>query len=167
MENTMEPQTVLLVEDDVNDVFFFRRALEKHRLPFELQVARDGQEAQDYLRGQGKFADRETFRFPKFIITDNHLPPHEGPSFLRWLKGHPKFRVVPTIMLSGTDAPADVLNAYDALGVHSYILKPSGSEELAEAVALIFKYWAMCIVPPSIQDNEEEHRRSIEPAAMA
>jgi CheY-like chemotaxis protein len=163
----MEPQTVLLVEDDANDVFFFRRALEEYPLPFELQVARDGQEAQDYLTGEGRFSDRETFRFPKFIITDNHLPPHEGASFLRWLKEHPKFHVVPTIMLSGTDAPADVLKAYDALGVHSYILKPSGSEKLAEAVALIFKYWAMCIVPPTIQDNEEEQRRSIQRAAMA
>ncbi len=158
MEN---PQIVLLVEDDENDVFLFKRALQKSGLPFELRVANDGAEARDYLTGQGKFINRQIFRFPKFIITDNKMPHVEGPTFLKWLKEHPKFHVVPTILLSGSAQPSDVLNAYDSLGVHSYILKPNGTKELAETIALIFKYWAICIVPPTIQDNEESLREPL------
>jgi len=155
-----KPQTVLLVEDNEDDIFFFQRALKRTALPFVLQVARDGAEAQDYLTSQGKFTNRELFRFPKFIITDNKMPRVEGITFLRWLKDHPKFRVVPTILLSGSDQPAAVLNAYDVLGIHSYILKPSGAEAFGEAIALIFRYWAMCTVPPTLQDNEEAARES-------
>ena len=155
-----KPQTVLLVEDDENDIFFFKGALEKNNVPFELQVARNGQEAQDYLTGRGQFTNRELFRFPKFIITDNRMPEVSGTTFLKWLKEHPQFHIVPTILLSGSGKPDDVQNAYDELGVHSYILKPSGNEELEEALALIFKYWAMCIVPPTSQENEESRSRA-------
>lgn len=133
----------------------------KNGLPFELQVARDGSEAQDYLSGQVRFTNRELFRFPKFIITDNKMPRADGLTFLKWLKEHPKFHVVPTILLTGSDQPSDVLNAYDSLGVHSYILKPNGYADLAETIALIFKYWARCVVPPTIQDNEEGLRKSL------
>ena len=155
-----KPKTVLLVEDDENDIFFFRRALKKNALPFEVHVALDGGEAQDYLTGKGKFADRERFRFPDFIITDNKMPHVAGATFLKWLKEHPQFRVVPTILLSGSGQPSDVLNAYDSLGVHSYILKPNGSEDLAETIALIFKYWARCLVPPTLPANEQGQRGS-------
>ena len=147
-------QTVLLVEDDENDVFFFQRALEKSGSPFELRVARNGQEAQDYLMGQGRFTNRNLFRFPKFIITDDKMPEVSGTTFLKWLKEHLQFHVVPTIVLSGADQPFAVRKAYEELGVQSYILKPSGNEELEAALALIFNYWAMCIVPPTSLENE-------------
>jgi len=155
-----KPQTVLLVEDDENDIFFFQRALEKNGPLFELRVARNLKEAQDYLTGQGQFTNRELFRFPKFIITDDKLPEISGATFLKWLKEHPQFHVVPTILLSGSSQPSAVQNAYDKLGVHSYILKPNGNEELEKALALIFRYWAMCTVPPRIQEKEEGRQRT-------
>jgi CheY-like chemotaxis protein len=154
-----KPQTVLLVEDDENDIFFFQRALEKNGLPFELQVARNGQEAEDYLRGQGRFMNRELFRFPRFIISDNTLPSLSGMTFLKWLKEHPEFHVVPTILLSGSNQPCEVLKAYDELGIHSFIMKPSGNDQLEAALALTFKYWAMCTVPDTKQENEEGRHR--------
>ena len=77
---------VLLVEDDENDVFLFRRALERTGAPFQLQVARDGGEAQEYLTGGGRFQNRELFPFPKFIITDDRMPVVSGDAFLKWLK---------------------------------------------------------------------------------
>ena len=88
------------------------------------------------------------------------MPNGEGSTFLKWLKEHPEFHVVPTILLSGSDQPSDVLNAYNTLGVHSYILKPNAYKDLAETIALIFKYWARCVIPPTLQDNEESLRHS-------
>ena len=154
---------VLLVEDDENDVFLFRRALERTGAPFQLQVARDGGEAQEYLTGGGRFQNRELFPFPKFIITDDRMPVVSGDAFLKWLKNHPHFHVVPTIMLSGSSRPADVTKACDELAVHSYIIKPTGTRELEEALALIFKYWALCAVPPAFQDNAET-REPVKPS---
>jgi CheY-like chemotaxis protein len=148
-------QTVLLVEDDENDIFFFRRALAKTGLGFELQVARDGQEAQDYLAGEGKFGDRALFPFPKFILTDDAMPKVTGATFLKWLKAHPKFHVVPTIMLTGLLTPQAVTQAYQELGVHSFIAKPTRAQELEETLALIFKYWALCVMPPTSHEAEE------------
>jgi CheY-like chemotaxis protein len=142
-----DSETVLLVEDDENDIFFFTRALAKTGLKFGLEVARDGQEAQDYLTGEGKFANRSLFPFPKFIITDDKMPKVTGPTFLKWLKSHPQFRVVPTIMLSGMLNPQELAQAYDELGVHSFIAKPPDSHDLEETLALVFKYWAVCLVP--------------------
>ena len=155
-----KPQTVLLIEDDENDVFFFKRALENNGLPFELRVVRNGKAARDYLTGQGEFTNRELFPFPKFIFTDGRMPEVSGTTFLEWLKEHPEFHVVPTIVLSGTGQSHAVRKAYDELGVQSYILKPNGNEELETALALIFKYWAMCTVPPRIQEKEEGRQRT-------
>jgi CheY-like chemotaxis protein len=139
--------TVLLVEDDETDAFFFQRAVAKGKFPYRINVARNGLEAKQYLSGEGEFADREKFPFPKFIVTDNRMPLMSGKEFLLWLKGHPQFNVVPTIILGGKDDPASIDEAYQKLGAHSYIVKPSINEELERIVRLIFEYWAVCQVP--------------------
>jgi CheY-like chemotaxis protein len=139
--------TVLLVEDDENDVAFFRRALTKANVPFQVQVASDGQQAMNYMKGAGEFSDRDRFPLPKYIITDTKMSPVSGAEFLKWLKEQPEFHVIPTIILGGSATPAEVENAYDKLGVHSYIIKPADNRKLQEMVKLIFDYWEMCIVP--------------------
>lgn len=139
--------TVLLVEDDETDAFFFQRAVTKGRFPYRISIARNGQEAMDYLSGKGRFADRDQFPFPKFIVTDNRMPLVSGKEFLFWLKNHSSFHVVPTIVLGGQDNPDNIDEAYKELGVHSYIVKPGTNEELEKVVRLIFEYWAICEVP--------------------
>jgi CheY-like chemotaxis protein len=144
--------TVLLVEDDENDVAFFRRALAKANVALQVHVASDGQQAIDYMSGAGGFADRDRFPFPKLIITDTKMTPVSGAEFLQWLKNQQDFHVIPTIVLGGSATPAEVETAYEKLGVHSYIIKPSDSRRLQEIVKLIFDYWAICVVPSPKRD---------------
>lgn len=139
--------TVLLVDDDENDSLLFQRAVRQNQFPFRVHWVRNGREALDYISGNGEFADREKFPFPKFIVTDNKMPVMSGSEFLRWLKAHPKYHVVPTIVFGGSASPTEVDSAYQELGAHSYISKPADSENLQQIVKLIFDYWAVCHVP--------------------
>lgn len=150
--------TVLLVEDDENDVLFFERALRKVNTRYLVRVARNGQEAISYMLGEGSFADRERFPLPRFIISDGNMPGMSGHEFLRWLKQHPEFRVVPTIILAGTDSPRSVEAAYNELGAHSFITKPSDMHELEQIVRKIFDYWSMCRLPEVKAAQNERHQ---------
>jgi CheY-like chemotaxis protein len=142
-----EVATVLLVDDDENDCLFFQRALKRNDFPFYLHWARNGKEAIDYISGAEPYGDRIKFPFPKFIITDTKMPMVSGREFLIWLKGHPEFSVVPTIVLAGASSQGDVDYAYEHLGIHSYIEKPQDNESLRELVKRIFDYWTACRLP--------------------
>jgi CheY-like chemotaxis protein len=139
--------SVLLVEDDVDDAFLFQRAVNRGGFSHRINVACNGLQAIAYMEGQGEFADRDKFPFPKFIITDNRMPLVSGKEFLLWLKNHPQFHVVPTIMLGGNEGQSDVDEAYEELGIHSFIVKPAQPSELEKIVGLIFDYWEICRVP--------------------
>jgi len=83
-------KTILLVDDDANDVFLLRHAMKKAGLTNPMQVVSDGQEAIDYLKGVGKFADRETFPLPILLLMDLKLPYVMGLDVLRWIGTQPR-----------------------------------------------------------------------------
>ena len=142
----VETATVLLVEDNVDDAFMFKRAVRKSGRDFHVHVAGNGQEAIDYMSGVGPYADRQKFPLPKIIITDNKMPVMSGSEFLKWLGQNPGFKVIPTIVLGGGDTKENVEKAY-RLGVQSYFFKPGEAHELTEVVRKIFEYWDKCMVP--------------------
>jgi len=88
----IERGTVLLAEDDADDVLLTQIAFQKARLANPLQVVRDGEEAIDYLKGEGKFADREKFPFPILLLLDLKMPRTHGFQVLEWLRKEPKLR---------------------------------------------------------------------------
>ena len=140
--------TLLLVEDNDNDALFFQRAISKANLPLLLRRVSDGEEAIAYLTGFGRFSDRYANPYPKFIVTDTCMPRVPGMEFLKWLRDHPKHKVIPTIVLGGTSESEKVREAY-ALGVHSYFVKPDKLDELQKVVTKIFDYWIICVTPPA------------------
>lgn len=139
--------TILLVDDSEDDVFLFERVVAKNKLPFKIQVARNGLEAKDYMQGQRGFSDRQKFPLPQFIITDNNMPGMSGKEFLIWLKEHPGRAMVPILMFSGAASEDDVSFAYKELGVQSYIFKPATPDKLEHYIKAIFNYWAICAIP--------------------
>jgi len=138
--------TILLVDDDANDLFFLEKALRKAGAAGTIQTARDGLEAVAYLEGRGKYADRTQFQYPSFIITDLKMPLADGLTVLAHLNRHPDFAIIPTIVLSSSEDLDDIRQAY-AEGASSYIVKPHDPESLRRAVELLYRFWLLCESP--------------------
>jgi CheY-like chemotaxis protein len=128
-------QTILLVEDDSNDVLLLQRAFRRAGLNHALQVVSDGDQAVEYLSGEGKYSDRDTHPLPALILLDLKLPRRSGLEVLQWLRTQPVLvRSVPVIVLTSSRLSEDVDRAY-SLGANSYMAKPSGNYDgLAEMV---------------------------------
>jgi len=139
--------TILLVEDNPDDVFLFERALRQCGREYDVHAARSGEEAIDYLQRACRGGHVPGYPVPKFILLDNHMPGVAGSDFLRWISDNRIYEVVPTVILSGSDQPSEVKLAFQ-LGVHGYFLKPAGITKQTELLKMIFHYWAESSVPP-------------------
>jgi len=132
-------KTILQVEDDPNDIFFLQRAMKKAGVLNPIQVARDGQQAIDYLQGVGKFADREKFPFPCLVLLDLKLPHVMGLEVLRWIRNQPGM-VVPVVLLTASSENSDMTAAY-RLGCNGFLVKPSESSKLESMAQAISYFW--------------------------
>lgn len=132
--------SILLVEDDSNDVLLMKRALEKNGLHSPLHVVGDGEEALHYLQHTGPFVDLLSHPFPDVILMDLKLPRINGLEVLHWLHEHPECPAVPTIVFSASRIDSDVKEAY-RLGANTYFVKPANFDELLELVRLMHEYW--------------------------
>lgn len=132
--------TILLVEDDPNDVFLMQRALRKAKLANPLQVVEDGEKAIAYLDGQDPYADRALYPLPVLILLDLKLPRKPGLEVLVWLRQQPGLKRIPVVVLTSSKERTDVNRAYD-LGSNSYLVKPVGLEEMLELVKTLNLYW--------------------------
>jgi CheY-like chemotaxis protein len=141
-----ENYTILLIEDDPNDVLFLKRALKKNEIHNPVCALPDGDEAIDYLSGNGKYADRIAHPFPKVIILDLKMPRKSGLEVLEWLGEHPQYRVIPTIVLTSSKLNEDVVRAY-GLGANSYMVKPSNFDDLRVMMKTAHQYWSLCLKP--------------------
>ncbi len=133
-------QTILLVEDEENDVVFMEMALEKAGLTSALQIAEDGEEAISYLSGEGEFADRTRFPLPALIFLDLKLPRVMGMEVLKWIRDQPALDTMVVIILTSSQQRSDIQKAC-ALGANSYLVKPSNPLGLGEIVDLVKRYW--------------------------
>ena len=133
-------RTILLVEDDVNDVFFFKRAVKLAAIIDPLHVAQDGRQAIDYLKGSGAYADRNQFPLPSLVMLDLKLPHVMGLDVLKWIRAQPEFQNVIVIVFTSSQLTPDIDNAY-RLGANSYVVKPSTPGELQEMLVVIKQYW--------------------------
>jgi CheY-like chemotaxis protein len=131
---------ILLVEDDPNDAEITRRAIRAHHPTCRILVIEDGQEALDFLFGEGRYADRNLAVAPKVILLDLKLPKVDGHEVLRRLKRAQDTRLIPVVMLTSSGERRDVEESY-RLGVNSYIVKPIDLEELIEAMRIVGEYW--------------------------
>jgi CheY-like chemotaxis protein len=148
----MTNHTVLLVEDDENDVFFMQRAFREAGIITPLSVASDGREAIDYMCGNGEFTDRQKWPLPCLVLLDLKLPYVLGLDVLKWIRSQPEFKSVVVIVLTSSRQDADIEKAY-SLGANSYLVKPPDVHQLIAMVKKIKEYWIEMnqIGPPCIE----------------
>jgi CheY-like chemotaxis protein len=137
---------VLMADDSPEDRFFVHRALDASGVGDFFQGVSDGQEAIDYLRAEGQFANREQFPFPNILLVDLKMPGVDGFGLLKWLMAHPECKVIPTIIFSSSYIESDIHQAY-VLGANAYIVKPCAAQELVELIQITYKFWARCQTP--------------------
>lgn len=127
----MNKPVILLAEDDDNDVFFMRRALQKAQVEFPLQVVTNGQQALDYLSGEGKFADRHTYPLPSLILLDLKMPFLDGFEVLTWIGQQSSLKKTPVAVLTSSAEDRDRRRATE-LGAKAYFVKPPRPETIVE-----------------------------------
>jgi two-component system response regulator len=140
-------KSILLVEDNPSDVNLTKRAFEKKNLANALVVAKDGQEALDYLFGTGPHAGRDLADPPACILLDLSLPKVDGVTVLQTIKSDARTRMIPVIVLTSSNEPQDLKACY-GLGTNSYIRKPVDFDEFVEAVSHLGLYWLVLNEPP-------------------
>jgi DNA-binding response OmpR family regulator len=121
--------TLLVVEDEDNDVFFLERTIRKAGVNNPVQVVRNGQQAMDYLAGNGAFADRERFPLPCLVFLDLHLPGKSGLEVLTWIRKQAELEAVIVVLLTASKEEAAISTAYE-IGANSYLVKPATTDSL-------------------------------------
>src|SRR5688500_14545735 len=137
--------TLLIVDDDEDQRFLFKKAFEGLSIEYRVQLASDGEEAIAYLKGQGKYHDRKQYEFPSYILTDLKMSPGDGFHILEFLKETPALSVIPVVMLSTSTDADDIRQAY-LLGASSYFVKPASVPEIRALLKKIHDYWSECEV---------------------
>jgi|SRR5579872_2648568 len=138
--------SILLVEDEENDATLLKMAFKRNKLNNPLHWAKDGLDAIAYLNGDGPYTDRKLYPFPEVMILDLKMPRMSGLELLAWVREHPEFRVIPTIIMTSSHQEADIEKAYH-LGANTYMIKPSSFEELVKMAKLAHEYWAASVKP--------------------
>jgi len=128
------------VEDDPNDVLLIERAFQKAGFAQSLKMVRDGDEAIDYLRGTGQFADRALFPLPYLVLLDLKMPGTDGFEVLRWARSEDSLKRLLIVVLTSSNLQADVDRAYE-LGANSYLVKPVEFNQMVNLLRRFEAYW--------------------------
>ena len=144
----MVTKTVLVVEDNQDDIFVMKMACQRTGIPHSLRVVTDGTMAIDYLSGNGEYSDRTVHPLPDVVFLDIKMPKCDGHEVLKWIRSQPGLKNLPVVMLTVSTQMSDVERAYE-LGVTSYLQKVSCLAEFGQGVRIILKYWLELNVGPS------------------
>lgn len=138
---------VLVAEDEDSDAMILRLAFERAGLNNPLVRVCDGQEAVDYLTGNGAFADRATHPLPALLLLDLKMPRMNGMEVLTWLGSRTDFKDLPVVVLSSSPDHSDIQRA-KAAGARDYFVKPHGIRELIGILHALRARWLTSDEPP-------------------
>lgn len=140
MNTDAQPLTILLADDDSNDRFMIQKAVEKSRIEARLYTVEDGQEALDFLRGEGKYAVGEDRPRPQLLLLDLNMPRKGGLDTLKEIRMDAALTDMPVVILTTSEAESDILRTYD-LGANWFLTKPATIDSLAEIVKFLANHW--------------------------
>jgi CheY-like chemotaxis protein len=143
---------ILLVEDNQDDMDLALHALRREKLANNIYVARDGEEALDFLFCRGEFAERSFDHPPKLVLLDLKLPKVDGMEVLKQVKSDPRTKTIPVVMMTSSKEERDLVNSYN-LGANSYIQKPVDFDQFRETVKSVGLYWLVTNQPPVMDDS--------------
>lgn len=141
--------TILLAEDDQNDIMLIRRAFTKSHVVNPIACVENGEEVVNYLSGNGAYSDREQHPLPFMLLLDLKLPRMSGHEVLKWLRAQQGLRRLPVVVLTSSREPADINRAYE-LGANSYLVKPVVFEEFTTLLKQLQVYWLMLSEHPEL-----------------
>ncbi|BCS88065.1 response regulator [Pseudodesulfovibrio sediminis] len=139
--------SILLVEDNPDDVALTLRAFKKNKIMNSIVVAKDGAEALDYLFCKGEYALRDMTDTPQMILLDLKLPKINGLEVLKAIRDDDRTRLLPVIILTSSKEQQDLLDGYGK-GANSYIRKPVDFDQFTEAVKQLGLYWLVLNTGP-------------------
>lgn len=151
MEESQRSTAILIVDDDEDDTIMTIRAVERLKLQHGVIPIPDGQELMNYLNRSGLYADAKRFPRPALILLDLNMPRLSGMEVLRQIKSDSRFRKIPVIILSTSDAERDVRDAYEC-GANAYITKPISFTGVLDMIASINEFWLQLVSRPSFTD---------------
>jgi two-component system response regulator len=138
----MKNKTILLVEDNPDDIKLTLRALKKNNILNEVVVANDGVKALDYLFGTGEYAGREMSNTPQVILLDLNMPRVGGIEVLQRMRADERTKLLPVVVLTTSNEDCDRIESY-RLGANSYVRKPVDFDQFAKAVQQLGLYWLL------------------------
>ena len=145
--STSRAKTILLVEDNPDDVELTLRAFARNNIGNEVIVATDGEEALDYVFATGKFSGRDPEAMPTLILLDLKLPKVMGLDVLKKIRGDERTRRLPVVVLTSSNEDRDIVTSYD-LGANSFVRKPVDFAQFIEAARQLGLYWLVLNEPP-------------------
>lgn len=141
-------KTILLVEDNPDDVALTLRAFKKNNIMNKFVVAKDGVEALDYLNGTGEYEGRDVNDIPQIVLLDLKLPKVNGMEVLKAIRAEERTKLLPVVILTSSKEQQDLIDGY-SLGANSYIRKPVDFEQFTEAVRQLGLYWLVLNINPA------------------
>ena len=154
MSLTPEPEVILVAEDNDDDVVLLLRSFRRGSLINPVFVVRNGIEAIEYLRGEGRFSNREEYPLPALMLLDLRMPMMDGFEVLYWVRQHPTLRTLRIVMLTTSEDMRDINRAYQ-LGANAFLVKPTDLGNFTKINEALKGHWVWLAKAPSIERLDE------------
>jgi CheY-like chemotaxis protein len=136
----MNTMPILYVEDEETDVMLMQHVFAKAGIQNPLYTVKDGRLAKDYLAGNGPYADRKEHPMPGLVLLDLNLPYWSGLEVLTWIRKQPQIQRLPVIIVTSSNRPDDINQAYDACA-NAYLVKPNSLADLTSMLLALRDFW--------------------------